>query len=118
MDNQRRFLRLEVRDFLEIRPLNELAKFVKGTSLNLSLMGICFFSELKWNKGQVLLISYFLPQELDSVSLKVAVVWSEFINEKDGYLIGAQIIDIEQDKELKFVNYYFQKLKEQFFKRE
>ncbi len=115
MENRRRFLRFETEDFLEIRPLNEVARYTKGKSFNLSLMGICFFSEIEWEVGQVLLIDYFIPQELDSVKLKVVVVWSEFIDSNKGYITGAQIIDIEEDKENKFVNYYFQKLKEKFF---
>ncbi len=112
MDNRRRFLRLDVEDFLEIRPLNELARYAEGKSFNLSLLGICFFSQIKWDKGQVLLIDYFLPQELDSVKMKVVVIWCEFVSDKDGFLHGAEIIDIEQDKEIKFIHYYFRKLKE------
>lgn len=118
MDNRRKFLRLEVQDFLEIKPLTELAKFTKGGSVNLSLMGICFSSEIRWEKGQVLLIEYFIPKEMESVRLKVAIMWSEYISDNDGYLNGAAIIDIDQDKETKFVNYYYQRLKEHFFNLE
>lgn len=118
MDNKRKFLRLEVQDFLEISPLNELAQFSKGGSFNLSLMGICFSSEVRWEKGQVLFIDYFIPTEMDSVRLKVGVVWSEYISDKDGYLNGAEIIYLEKEKETKFVNYYYQKLKEHFFNLE
>jgi hypothetical protein len=116
MENRRRFLRLEVRDFLEIRPLNELAQVRRGNSFNLALLGICFFSEVKWERGQVLLIDYFIPDDLDSVRLKVAVVWSEFVSDRDGYLTGAEVINVDKEKELKFVNYYFQKIKERFFR--
>ena len=115
MENKRRFLRFEVEDFLEIRPLNEVAKYVKGKSFNLSIMGICFFSEVRWNTGQVLMIDYFIPEGLDSVKIKVVVVWSELIDNKRGYLTGTQIIDIEKEKESRFVNYYFQKIKDKFF---
>ena len=115
MENKRRFLRFEVEDFLEIRPLNEVAKYVKGKSFNLSIMGICFFSDARWNTGQVLMIDYFIPEGLDSVKIKVVVVWSELIDNKRGYLTGTQIIDIEKEKESRFVNYYFQKIKDKFF---
>ncbi|OPX30606.1 MAG: hypothetical protein B1H08_01275 [Candidatus Omnitrophica bacterium 4484_171] len=115
MENRRRFLRFEVKDFLEIRPLNEVAKYTKGQSFNLSIMGVCFFSEAKWETGQVLLIDYFMPQGLESVKLKVVVAWSELIDNERGYLTGTQIIDVEKEKESQFVNYYFQKLKEKFF---
>ena len=115
MNNRRRFLRLEVRDFLEITPINEAAKCARASSFNISLMGICFSSEVDWKTGQVLLIDYFIPNELDSVKIKVVVSWSEFIDEAIGYLTGAQIIDLEKEKENQFVNYYFQKLKEKFF---
>lgn len=115
MDNRRRFLRFEVSDFLEIRPLNEVARYVKGHTFNLSLMGICFSSEIEWKTGQVLFIDYFIPQQLDSVKLKVVVAWSELIDDEHGYLTGVQIIDIEKNKEERFINYYFQKLKERLF---
>ncbi len=115
MENRRRFLRFETGDFLEIRPLNETARYAKGKTFNFSLMGICFSSEVEWKTGQVLMIDYFIPEELDSVKLKVVVVWSELIGDKEGYITGTQLIDIEEDKESKFVNYYFQKLKEKFF---
>lgn len=115
MDNRRRFIRFEVKDFLDIQPLNETARYSKGRTFNLSLMGICFYSEIKWQTGQVLTIDYFIPQELESVKIKVGVVWSEFIDNENGYLAGAQIIQVEKDKESLFANYYFQRLKERFF---
>ena len=115
MNNRRRFLRFEVGDFLEVQALNETARVnAKGHSVNLSLMGICFSSEEEWKTGQVLLIDYFIPSDLDSVKMKVVVVWSERIDDKVGFLTGAQIIDVEEDKENQIVNYYFKKLKERF----
>lgn len=116
MQNRRKFLRLEVSDFLQIRPVDEVAKTLKGKSFNLTLMGICFSSEIEWKKGQVIVIEYFMPEGADSVVLKVAVIWSEFISDEEGFLTGAEIIDIDPEKELKFVNYYFLKLKNRFFK--
>ncbi len=117
MDNKRRFLRLEAKDFLEMSPLKELDRQIKGRSFNVTPMGICFSSNICWEKGQVLLIDYFIPEELDSVKLKVAIVWSEFVDENNGYLTGGEIIDIDKEKETCFINYYFQKLKEYFFNR-
>ncbi len=115
MDNRRRFLRFDVRDFLEIRPLNEPAKVSGAHTVNLSLMGICFFSQVEWKVGQVLYIDYFIPDELDSVKIKAVVVWSEFIDHDRGYLNGVELIDVEPDKEDKFIRYYFQQLKKKFF---
>ncbi len=115
MDNNRRFLRFEVNDFLELRPLNEVAHYVPGNSANLSLMGICFSSLVEWKTGQMLFIDYFMSGDSDSVKLKVVVVWSELIGDLEGYLTGARIIAVESEKESKFINYYFQKLKGKFF---
>jgi hypothetical protein len=115
---RRRLIRLEVDDFLEITPLNESANLISARSKNFSLMGICFSSFVEWRKGQVLLIDYFLPEALDSVKLKLVVIWSEYIGEKEGYFCGGEIIDVEKDKEEKFAHYYLQKLKEKFFKNE
>lgn len=114
MDNRRRLIRLEVSDFLEIRPLNEVATTIKGASKNISLMGICFSSEIEWQKGQLLHIDYFIPDEMDSVKLRVVIVWSELIDSSQGYFCGGEIIKVEQGKEEKFANYYFQKLQERF----
>ena len=114
-NNRRRLVRVEVKDFLQIRPENEVAKTVKGLSKDFTLMGICFSSEIEWQKGQVLTIDYFIPQELDSVKLKVVVVWAEFIGPQDGYFCGCEIIDVEEEKQATFAHYYFQRLQERFF---
>ena len=115
MQNRRKFLRLEVDDFLEVNPLNKISGPVKGKVFNLTLMGICFSSEIEWEKGQVLHIEYLMTESGESVRMEISVVWSEQIGDKEGILTGAEIIDIEPEKELKFVNFYFTKLKEKYF---
>ncbi len=115
MENRRQLLRLEVGDFLEVRPLNEVGRVHKAKVKNFSLMGACFTSEIEWKKGQVLYIDYFIPEELDSVRLKMVVVWSEFIDSENGYFCGGRIIDIEESKQEKFAAYYCKKIKERFF---
>jgi hypothetical protein len=112
MATNRRLLRLKVCDFLEIRSLNEVAKSIKATTRDLTPMGICFTCEIEWKRGHVLLIDYFIPEEFESIKLKVAVVWSEFIDTENGYFCGGEIIEVEQDKQEKFANYYAKKLKE------
>lgn len=116
MGEKRRLIRLEVGDFLEIRPLNEVGRCLKGKSKNFSLMGVCFASGMEWQKGQVLLIDYFIPEELDSVRLKMVVVWSEFIDSENGYFCGGEVIDVEESKQEKFANYYFKQIRDSFFK--
>ena len=111
-NNRRKLIRLDANDFLEMRPLNEVGKRIKGESKNITPMGICFSSEMEWRKGEVLFINYFLPDDFDSVKLKVTVVWSEYIDAHAGYFCGAEIMDIEKDKQDKFSNYYSQKLKD------
>jgi len=115
VENRRRFLRLKTEDFLKILPLDETSCQIKGKVFNFSLLGVCFSSPVKWEKGQVLLIDYFIPSQLDSVKLKVAIIWSELVSE-DEYLCGAQIVDIDREKENIFINYYFHKLKEKYLK--
>jgi len=110
MENKRKLLRLKVSDFLEIRSLNEVAKVYRAKVQDITPMGICFSSEVEWKKGQVLLIDYFIPDEFDSIKLKVAVVWSEFISTDQGYFCGGEISEVEKEKEEKFRNYYLQKL--------
>jgi len=115
MKNERRLIRLDVGDFLEIRPLKEVGRCYEGRCKNLSLMGICFSSDVEWKKGQVLYIDYFISEKLDSVRLKMLVVWSEFIDSKDGYFCGGQIIDIDEGKQEEFASYYFERLRKEFF---
>ncbi len=114
MENKRRLVRLDAGDFLEIRTLDEIGKVSKGKGRDSTLMGVCFSCEMEWQKGQVLLIDYFIPDELDSVRLKMVVVWSEFLSPEAGYFCGGEIIEIEQEKQEKFANYYLKKLQERF----
>ncbi|MCP4652553.1 MAG: hypothetical protein GY858_04120 [Candidatus Omnitrophica bacterium] len=115
MEKQRKLIRLDTDDFLEIRLLDDSVKS-KGSSKNITSMGICFSSENNWQKDQILLINYFLPDELDSVKLKVVVVWSEFIDPESGYFCGGEITEIEEGKEDQFAHYYLQQLKDRFCK--
>lgn len=115
MDNRRRLIRLNAGDFLEIRALDDPQRVYKAKVKDLTMMGVCFSCDIQWQKGQVLLIDYFIPDELDSVKIKMAVSWSEFIDPENGYFCGGEIIDIEAAKEDTFASYYYQKLKERFF---
>ncbi|MFH1505146.1 MAG: PilZ domain-containing protein [Candidatus Omnitrophota bacterium] len=115
MDNKRRLVRLDVGDFLEVQSLNEIGRTYSGKSKDITLMGVCFSSKAEWPRGSVLLIDYFIPEDLDSVRLKMTVVWSELIDADAGYFCGGEIIDIQDNKQGKFANYYFKKLKERFF---
>ncbi|MDD5070603.1 MAG: hypothetical protein PHV17_07715 [Candidatus Omnitrophica bacterium] len=114
MENQRKLIRLDVGDFLEIRALDNQVKKVKAQVKDFSLMGVCFSSEMEWKKDDILLIDYFIPQELDSVLLKIIVKWSEFIDAEQGYFCGGEVIEVEEKKMEKFASYYYQRLKERF----
>ncbi len=114
MDNKRRFVRFETEDILEIRPLPEVSRKFKAKLKDFSLIGMCFFSDFRWDRGQVLMIEYFLPEENESVKIKAGVVWSELIDDKKGFLVGIEILDIEDKNSAKFTNYYFRKVKETF----
>ncbi|MBD3264223.1 MAG: hypothetical protein GF375_03880 [Candidatus Omnitrophica bacterium] len=114
MDNKRRLIRLDVEDFLEIKPLNEVGRVYREKTRNFTIMGICFSSQAEWSRGQTLSIDYFISEEAESVRLKVVVVWSEFIGTDKGYFCGCEIIDIEEAKKDKFTNYYLKKLREKF----
>lgn len=105
-------MRLETTDFLKILPLNEVGKVIKGAVKDFTPEGVCFTSEMEWQKGQVLLIDYFISDEGDSVQLKIVVIWSELIDSKSGYFCGGRIIHMEDDKAEKFSSYYLRKLKE------
>lgn len=112
MANNRRLVRLKVSDFLEVRPLNEVARCFKAKACDLTPMGICFNCEMEWKRGHVLFIDYFIPEEFESIKLKVAIVWSEFIDNEKGYFCGGEIMEVEEGKQEKFSNYYTKRLKE------
>jgi len=111
MKEQRKLIRLDVSDFLEIRAADS-AKIARSTAVNITTMGICFSSQTEWQKGQILTIYYFIPDELDSVQLTVKVCWNEFVNPKQGYFCGGEIVSVEDDKQEKFVAYYAQRLED------
>ena len=110
MKNQRKLVRLDVKDFLEIRPLNKVDETHRGETRNITTMGICFSAQVECQRGQVLLIDYFIPGEMDSVKLKVMVVWSEFIGSDQGYFCGGEIVDVEEGKGDLFSSYYYEQL--------
>jgi len=111
MKEQRRLVRLNVADFLDIRAADS-QKVIRSTAVNITSMGICFSSQDEWQKGQTLTIYYFMPDELDSVQLTVRICWTEFINPKQGYFCGGEILSIEEDKQEKFIAYYTQRLED------
>lgn len=111
MKEQRKLIRLDVSDFLEIRATDS-PKICRTTAVNITSMGICFSSQTEWQKGQTLVIYYFIPDELDSVQLNVRICWTEFINPKQGYFCGGEILSIEEDKQEKFIAYYAARLED------
>jgi len=115
MENRRKFLRFETEDILEVRPLPEVAKKFRSLTKDFTPIGICFYSDFKWERGQVLFIEYFIPEELEPVKIKANVVWSEFISDRKGFMVGVGILDMEDKNSDKFVHYYFKKVKEKFF---
>jgi hypothetical protein len=115
MENKRKFLRFDVEDILEIHPLGEVAKKFRSLARDFSLIGVCFFSDFRWDRGQVLMMDYFIPDCMESVKIKTCVVWSEFVSDSKGFLVGVEILDIEDKASQKFMEYYFKKVREKFF---
>ncbi len=115
MLNKRRFVRFDSDEILEVKPLNDKIKSCKAITKDLSLLGICFFSDFKWEIGQVLEIHYFLSGSLKPVKIKAKVVWSELISDSQGFLVGVEIMNIEDKDAPKFVAHYFKKVKDKFF---
>ena len=115
MKDKRSLIRLDVKDFISIRPLDEVAKHsVEGQTQDITFIGICFISQAQWKKGQVLLIEYFIPGESEAVNLKVVIIWSEFVSSQEGYFSGGEIYDMEGENQESFVRYYFEKLREKY----
>jgi hypothetical protein len=114
MDNQRRLIRLDSSDFLQINPINEVGEIYEAEAKDFTFMGICFCSSIEWKKGQVLAINYFIPEDNEPVKMKMVVIWSEFISSSQGYFCGGQITDIEEKSQAQFAHYYYKKLKEKF----
>jgi hypothetical protein len=115
MLNQRRFVRFDSDEILEVRPLSEKVSKYKTVAKDLSLLGICFFSDFKWDSGQGLEIDYFLSGSVNPVKIKARVVWSELISDSQGFLVGVEIININDNDAPGFVAHYFKKVKDKFF---
>jgi len=113
MKNQRRFIRFDTEDFINIRPLNNVNIVYGATSKNIGLVGVCFYAPQRWERGELLLIDYFIIPQSALARLKTRVVWSELIDAQKGYLIGVEVLKIEENEEA-FLKYYFQKVKETF----
>ena len=87
MVNQRRFVRIDTDDILEIRPYDG-AMFVKTTIKDFSLMGVCFYSPFKYSYGQLLLARFAVSGRDEGIVMRLRVSWSELIDEQRGYLVG------------------------------
>jgi len=109
--NERRFIRVESPDLLEIRPLSGLpAKTV--LTRDFSLLGICFYSPVCWEFGQPLGVRYSIPGTLEEVGMKIRIVWSELIDDDHGFLVGAQICEVDDAGLNTFLRYYYKKVKD------
>jgi len=114
MLHQRRFVRIDTKDILEIRPY-EGAMFVKTTIKDFSLMGVCFYSPFKYTFGQLLIARFAVNGKEDGITMRLKVSWSELIDEQRGYLVGTEITEVDETGIDNFLRYYYEKVKE-FFK--
>lgn len=112
-ENQRRFIRVETSDLLEIRPSDGISP-KKAVVKDFSMMGICFYCPVQWHYGQNLIVSYSVPGSLEEVNMRVKIKWSELIDETRGYLVGASIVFIEPEGQDSFLRYYYDKVKKLF----
>jgi len=109
--NERRFIRIENSDLLEVRPLDG-SPAATVTARDFSLLGICFYSPLCWDSGQRLALRYSVPGTADDVEMTIVIVWSELIDDERGFLIGARISDIRDGGLDAFLRYYYKKVKD------
>mgnify|MGYP007109722286 CR=1 FL=1 len=106
------FVKIELRNILDIRALSEVARYTKRSDgFDFSTFRVCFCSAIGWKTGQVILMDYFIPANLECVKLKIGVVLSEFVDEKNGYFIGGRIIEVEEGKEGKLLATIFKDIK-------
>jgi hypothetical protein len=108
---ERKFIRIDTSDLVEVRPINGLGPKTAITR-DFSMMGVCFYSPIQWEHGQPLLMRYSVPGSLDDVMMNVRIVWSELIDENHGFLIGAQIGEIDTEGLDAFLRYYYKKVKD------
>ena len=114
MLNHRRFVRIDAKDILEIRPYDG-AMFVKTTIKDFSLMGVCFYSPFKYSFGQLLLARFAVNGQEGGITMRLRVTWSELVDEQRGYLVGTEISEVDDVGVDQFLRYYYEKVKE-FFK--
>ena len=106
-ENQRRFIRIETSDLIEIRPADGIGTARKAVVKDFSMLGICFYCPIQWCYGQALEINYSVPGTGIDVALRARVMWSELIDENRGYLIGTSIMYIEDYGIDAFLRHYY-----------
>jgi hypothetical protein len=109
--NERRFIRIENSDLLEVRLLDG-SPAATVTARDFSPLGICFYSPLCWESGQQLVLRYAVPETTDNVEMSIVIVWSELIDDERGFLVGARISDIGDAGLEAFLRYYYKKVKD------
>ena len=106
-NNQRKFIRIETTDFIEIRPSDGIGSIPKKLIVkDFSMMGVCFYCPIQWCYGQALTVSYVIPGSMEEVEMRLKVMWSELVDETRGYLIGTSILYIESNGVEAFLRYY------------
>lgn len=112
--NFRKFIRVESSDIIEIKPSDGISAYKKAVVKDFSMMGICFYSPVQWQYGQLLNLRYEVPGFSGKVELKIKIGWSELVDDSRGYLVGGEISYIEPKGVDCFLRYYYNQVKKLF----
>ncbi len=77
------YLSYDIRTKVEFRVLNNgVSKKYKAHSRNISAEGLCFRSEKKLTKGDILCLEVYLPKQKNPIAMEGVVRWSDPIPSK------------------------------------
>jgi len=71
-----------------------LNKRLSGLTKNISAGGICFVSDYRLERGDVLLIDLFLPNEAKAIAMEGEVKWSKAKENGISFYTGVQITKV------------------------
>jgi hypothetical protein len=93
MQERRRHIRLKSSTIMQYKD-GIFSTHVDTLARNLSLSGVCFFSDKKLKMGQVVKIRLFYDVKSPSKTLKGKIIWSTECNDGTvkGYLNGLELM--------------------------
>jgi len=87
-----------------------LSQFFFGSSLDISVSGMLFSSDVALNVNDILEITFFLPASTTKMTISCKIVRMEQLSNSEDFRYGVQFLHMEESDQ-RFLNDYLEKLK-------